>query len=287
MIVLRNSLLFCLILLQPAGAQETTELPAPPEVTAFAEKLTGVTWNLRGTNNLKRLRFDGEAMRRVREDGSLGSPYKTVFPDVGVTRLLFRDDTSGWYFFSEDTKSLTSVKVASERSFAIPEGATGKPVARFPQDIEGVVYESTDEDSGHVAGKLRWNGQELEIGAFQDGEWKMESGRPVVANRRVLETRASETSALWFVFSSDGAKAWFLEVEFIYGGHRSDIPAKAAVTPAESGLNEQQNDLANHMMDLIVAGEKGLVQTLQRQFERQLLKRPDLLDKLKKRVNES
>ena len=40
-------------------------------------------------------------------------------------------------------------------------------------------------------------------------------------------------------------------------------------------------------MDLIAAGEKERARTLQRQFERQLDKRPDLLEKLKKRVNET
>lgn len=275
--------LVCLMLIQHAVAQEPA---AYPEVSAFAEKLSGITWDLRGTNNLKRLRFDGKAMRSVRNDGTLHSPYNTVFADVGIVRLLFRDDTSGWYFFDETLTYLTSLKVVSERTFAIPEETQKKAVARFPQDIEGVVFESSDDDSGHQPGKIRWNGQELEIGALQNGEWKKETGRPVIANRRVFETLASPTTVLWFVFSSDGSEAWLLEVEFIFGGHRSDIPAKAAVTAGDSGLTEQQNDLANHMMDLIDAGEKGLVQTLQRQFERQLEKRPDLLEKLRNRVNE-
>ena len=284
---LRKSLFLCLVLLQPAGAQEAAADHSFPQVKAFAEKLTGITWELRGTNNLKRLRFDGKAMHSVRPDGTVNATYDTVFPDVGVTRLLFRDDTSAWYFFGEDLKFLTSVKVLSERPFAILAETTVKPVTRFPQDIEGVVYESTDKDSGHPPGKIRWNGQELEIGAFQNGGWKKESGSPVVANRRVFEMRASETVALWFVFGADGKEAWLLEIESVFGGHHSDIPAKAAVTVAESGLSVQQNDLANHLMDLIAAGEKESARTLQRQFERQLDKRPDLLEKLKKRVNET
>src|SRR5690606_19565649 len=135
------------------------------------------------------------------------------------------DSTSGWYFISDDMRYLTSVKVASERTFAVPEAVPGKPVSRFPEDIEGLVFESTDEGSGHVPGKIRWNGEELEVGALRNGEWSMTKGRPVIANRRVMELRATERSALWFVFSADGKEAWLLEVAFIYGGQRSDLPA--------------------------------------------------------------
>jgi hypothetical protein len=40
-------------------------------------------------------------------------------------------------------------------------------------------------------------------------------------------------------------------------------------------------------MDLIAAGETERARTLQRQFEGQLERRPDLLEKLKKRADES
>lgn len=261
------------------------EQEATPAIVAFAEKLTDVTWDLRGTNSLKCLRFDGEAMRPVRGDGSVGGAYETFFPEEGIVRILFTDGTSGWYFISDDFRFMTSVKVLVERAFALPEGTEAKSVAAFPKDIEGVVYESTDEHSGHPLGKLRWNGENLEIGAFRDGAWAVESARPAVALRRVFEMRTPEGEALWFVFSADGSEAWFLQLEGIFGGHRSDLPAKEAVAEAQSGLTPQFNDLANHMMDLIDAGEKPSVGTLQRQFERRLKGKPELLERLKQRVN--
>jgi hypothetical protein len=268
-------------------AQETAESPTSPELDAFAGNLTGITYDLRGTNNLKRLRFDGEAMCPVRPDGTAQSRYETSIPDVGVVRILFSNDTTGWYVFSEDLKFVTPLKIKSERTFALPEGAQARPVRQFPQDIEGVEFVSTDSDSGRVPGKIRWKGEDLEISAFQDPVWKTESGRPVIANRRVFETRSSETDALWFVYSADGKEAWLLEVENIFGGQRSDLPRNEVVAVEASGLNEQDNDLANHLIDLATDGDVMLARTLFRQFERRLSKRPDLLEKLTRRLDEN
>lgn len=279
----------CLLLAMTGftGAQETTQSSPSPEVDAFAGKLTGITYDLRGTNNLKRLRFDGEAMCPVRPDGTAQSRYETSIPDVGVVRILFQNDTTGWYVFSEDLKYVTPLRIKSERTFALPDGAQARPVRQFPQDIEGVEFVSDDGDSSRVPGKICWKGGNLEIRALQDQVWKTESRRPVVANRRVFETPASETAALWFVYSADGKKAWLLEVENIFGGQRTDLPGNADVTVEASGLGEQDNDLANHLIDLATNGDVVLARTLFRQFERRLSKRPDLLEKLTERLDEN
>jgi hypothetical protein len=279
----------CLLLTMTviAGAQESVEPPASPEVDAFAGKLTGITYELRGTNNLKRLRFDGEAMCPVRPDGTAQSRYETSIPDVGAVRILFQNDTTGWYFFSDDLKFVTPLRIKSERTLALPEGAPAKPVRQFPQDIEGVEFVSTDGDSSRVPGKICWKGGNLEISALQDQVWKTESRRSVIANRRVFETPASDTAALWFVYSADGKKAWLLEVENLFGGQRSDVPVNANVTVETSGLSEQDNDLANHLFDLATDGDVVLARTLFRQFERRLSKRPDLLEKLTRRLDEN
>lgn len=267
----------------PLIAEEASEKEYP-EVVAFAESITGVTWELQGTNSLKRLQFDGEAMCPVRNDGSLGSPYESVFPDEGVVRLLFTNGTSGWYLFSTNLKYITPLTIRSERTFAIGKPDEAKRIQNFPRDIANVVYESTDDGPDRLPGKFRWNGEEMEFSAQKDGQWLTESHRPVVANRRVLETTPAENAVLWFVFSADGSEAWMVEVENIFGGHRADIPAKESITVGESGLTPQLNDLANHMMDLLDSGETGLVATLQRQFERKLKSEPELLERLKQRV---
>lgn len=282
--------LFCLLslLLAPGGlphaAAQADDAP-DPEAVAFANRLKGVDWTLRGTSSLKGLRFDGEALRAINPDGSSRGAYETIFPDVDIVRIQFQDDTTGWYFVSDDFRFITSLKVLTERPFALVPEATPRPVANFPRDIEGAVYASTDDSETHPPGKVRWNGKELEFGVFKDGTWGVEKLRPVVANRRAFEMMASEDVAVWMVFSKDGADAWFLQVENVFGGHRADVAPRAAVTPRESGLSPQLNDLANHLMDLIDAGVKEPVATLQRQFERKLKDQPELLDRLKKRVS--
>ena len=256
-----------------------------PEVAAFAGSLTDVTWELQGTNDLKQLQFDGEAMRPLQKDSSLGSPYDTVFPDEGIVRLLYSNGTSGRYIFSTELKYVTPLKIRSERTFAILDAAKAKRVASFPKDVEQVVYQSTDDGPDRKPGKFRWSGETMDFSAQNNGTWLTESHRPVVANRRVFETTPAENAVIWFVFSADGAEAWMLEVENVFGGHRADMPAKESMTANESGLTPQLNDLANHMMDLIDVGESGLVATLQRQFERRLKSQPELLERLKQRVN--
>lgn len=256
-----------------------------PEAVAFASRLKDVDWRLRGTSALKGLRFDGEALRAVNPDGSARGAYETIFPDVDIVRILFSDGTTGWYFISDDFRFITSLKVISERPFAMVPEATARPVKDFPKDIEGVVYASTDDSESNPPGKVRWNGKNLEFGVLKDGTWGVEALQPVVSNRRAFEMRASETVVVWMVFSKDGGEAWLLQVENIFGGHRADVMPRATVTARESGLTEQLNDLANHMMDLIDAGVKEPVATLQRQFERKLKDRPELLDRLKQRVS--
>lgn len=280
-----KTLLFLFALLQPAAGQNAADAHPYPEAAAFAGKITDVVWKLRGTHSLKGLRFDGKAMWPVRDDGVKPRPYETVVPDVGVVRIAYPDDTSSWNFFSDDLRFVCSVKIRSERTFAIPAGATAKPVVRFPQDIEGVVFASTDDGPDRIPAKIRWDGKELEFAGQRGGAWKTERQKPFVANRRVFETRASAEVVVWFVFGADGKEAWFLQVENIFGGHRANLPAKSAVTKEVSGLSEAHNDLANHMLDLMAAGVKEPVWTLQRQFERKLAKNPAVLERLKKRVD--
>jgi hypothetical protein len=268
----------------PILAQKTGEaVPPSPEIVSFAESITGVTWKSRGTFQVKGVRFDGESLAPIRENGESLRPYDTYFPDAGLIRVVYADGTASWYLFSDDLKYVTSVKVLSERTFALPEGAVAKPVKRFPEDLEGVVFESTDNGPDRVAAKMRWNGRELEFAALNGNEWKTERHKAVVADRRVFETQPAEDVIVWFVFHSDGSQAWFLQVENIFGGHRAEIPAVSAVTPAETGLNDQQNDLANHLADLLAVGMKEPAATLQRQFERKLRDQPDLLKSLKNR----
>jgi hypothetical protein len=277
-------LLFFLAFTGPILAQEAGKGAAPsPEIVSFAESITGVTWKSRGTFQVKGVRFDGESLAPIRENGESLRPYDTYFPDAGLIRVVYADGTTSWYLFSDDLKYVTSVKVLSERTFALPEGAVAKPVKRFPEDLEGVVFESTDNGPDRVAAKMRWNGKELEFAALQGNEWKTERQRAVVADRRVFETQPAEDVIVWFVYHSDGSEAWFLQIENIFGGHRAEVPPVSSFTPADSGLNEQQNDLANHLMDLQAAGVKEPAGTLQRQFERKLRDQPDLLKSLRTR----
>lgn len=267
-------------------SQESEDVVAYPEVVEFAEKLKDVRWTLRGTSSLKGLQFDGESMLPILRDGSTGSPYPTVFPDLGVVRLEFRGGLSGWFFFSDDLQWVTALRVGSERVFRRVQDQEAKyqPDLEFPESVTDVIYESTDDDEERAPGKFRWKGNRLEFATKPGDAWQTVEFEPDVADRRVFEAPGSDEVVIWFVISADGEEAWFLEVQKINGGHRADRTPKSALTASETGLNESLTELENHMMDLMEAGQWAQVRTLQRQFSRILSGQEDRLEALKKRV---
>ena len=93
----RRLLLFPLLLAALSPARAVDE--PTPAILAFAKKLEGITWNLFGTNSLKKLRFDGEAMHPVSSNGREGAAYDTCFINPGIVRLDFMGKNTGWHFF--------------------------------------------------------------------------------------------------------------------------------------------------------------------------------------------
>lgn len=280
--------LFRFVLLLALGisssAQEEGDT-SRPDVVEFAKSIEGLKWTLRGTYSLKAVQFDGVGMRNFAPDGTLGGRYDTIFPDRNLVRILFKDDTSAWYFFDDERKWLASTKVLSERVFALDEGKEAKPVENFPEDVLGQVFVSTDDGPDRRPGKFRWNGDKMEFAALHGDRWKSEEMPVFVARDRVFEAKASEDIVIWFVFGSDGREVWFLQVENIFGGHRADAPGKSDMPREVSGLSSEQNDLANHLIDLVEAGVKEPAWTLMRQFERKLGDKNELLEDLKRRIN--
>ncbi|QIF00056.1 hypothetical protein [Roseimicrobium sp. ORNL1] len=256
---------------------------AYPEVTKFAKGIENITWNLRGTSGLKHLKYDGKSVFEIKPGGRQGSPYEHAFVDAGVLRLNFRGANTGWYFFSDDLKYVTPTTVAGEINFKA-SGGSGKRIASFPRDIEGVTWESIPDERKIKPGTLRWNGRELEIGAKNGETWVVDKVVPVIANRRVLEVIAPDGSVIWCAFSEDGKEAWLLQLENIFGGYAESTPSKAALTAQETGLTPQLNDLANHAEDLKNAGERGRLDTLRRQFQRKLKDNAALSQKVTQRL---
>ena len=136
---------------------------AYPEVTAFALKIKGIDWSLRGTFGLKGLSFDGKNVFEVKAGGAKGGVYESAFVDVGVLRLNFRGANTGWYFFSDDLRFITPLTVSGEVAFKLPAGPQPKVVREFPKDITGVVFESEADERQLQPAKLRWTGTHLEL----------------------------------------------------------------------------------------------------------------------------
>ena len=237
-----------------------------PEIERFAAAIEDKIWELQGTRSLKRLRYDGEHVCSLNSRDEPGSPYDSAFVDVGVIRLNLRGPNTGWYFFANDLKWVTPVTASGEIVFALAAGTTAKPVQKFPQDIDGVVWEMEADERGLPPMKLRWNGRELEIGINQDGEWAMEKLPAAVADRRVLEVELPDGSAVWYAFSADGEEAWFLQVVDIYGGRvrEASVPAREESVAVPEGMSKQNGDLYRHALRLKAAGEAGRVATLKR-----------------------
>jgi len=236
-----------------------------PEVEKFANDIKDVIWDLRGTNSLKHLRFDGDKIFPVTGNGMNQNPYKEhAFVDVGVFQLVFSDTRAAWYFVSDDLKLITPVNISEMVEFKAEPGTAIKPVKNFPQDIQNVVWEGRNQ---RAELKLRWNGKELEVGAKKD-TWIVQKVDAVVANRRVLEAGGENNTLFWLAFSEDGSEATWLKIDNIYGGNARTNPGKASLTAATTGLSPQFNDLANHAEDLLNAGDKMRAATILRELER-------------------
>ncbi len=281
---------FCflsILLAGPAQAQtggDTAPQTDYPEIEAFAERLTGVIWDLRGTSSLKSLSYDGTAVAPIARNGKAGNHYETAFLDEGVVRLNFEAEHTGWYFFSDNFKYVTPVNAVSEISYRIAKDSTPKRITQFPGDITNVVFESIEDERKLNPTRLRWNGTEVEFASQVDGAWTVRKVSPFVANRRVFELSDTSGPVVWLVFSADGKEAWLLEISGIFGGHARGNAAIAKTSPTESGLSPTQNDLANHAEDLAKAGEKVLTETLERLFSRLLKDKNEALRALRARL---
>ncbi len=251
-----------------------------PEVEKFAESITNVLWDLRGTNSLKHLRYDGQNIFPVTGNGMNQNPYKEhAFVDVGVFQLVFSDTRAAWYFVSDDLKLITPINISEMVEFKAEAGTAIKPVKNFPQDIQNVVWVGRNQQAEL---KMRWNGKELEVGAKKDA-WIVQKVDAVVANRRVLEAGGENNALFWLAFSEDGTEATWLKVDNIYGGHARTNPGKASLTAAATGLSPQLNELANHAEDLHKAGDFMRAATLVRELERKSADNKEALKLLKVR----
>lgn len=251
-----------------------------PKVDKFAKDITGVIWDLRGTNSLKHLRYDGESFHAVTPSGQSRSKYKEhAFVDAGVFQLVFGNDRAGWYFVSDDLRTVTPINVSGIVEFKAQAGTAIKPVTKFPEDIENVVWEGRN---GQVQLKLRWNGSDLEVGAKAEA-WHLERASAVVANRRVFEIGGEGGGIVWVAFSEDGSEAWWLTVNDVFGGHARAAPAPAGMTIEATGLGPQQNDLANHTGELVSSGDLMRAATLVRELNRKNVANKDALNRLETR----
>ncbi len=274
-IMIRSLMMFCcairligfvamIAIAATATKAQDTEPTEYPEIEKFAESIAGTIWDLRGTSSLKHLRYNGESWHNLNSSGKEGSAYESAFVDVGVVRLDFRGPNTGWYFFSDDLKWVTSLTVDLELVFAPAEGSERRAVKSFPADLTGVVWELQPDERAVPPMKLRWNGTELESGVQQEGKWVMEKMAAVVAGERVLEVRLPDDSVGWYVFSADGGDAWFLHLKDIYGGHARGVTRGDESVAAPQGMTAQHVDEFHHALQLKAAGEAGRMATLKR-----------------------
>lgn len=249
---------------------------AGQEIQKFTADITNITWDLRGTANLKHLRFDGEKFRSLNPEGEPQSAFDHALIDAGVFRFDYGKSRSGWYLVTDDLKQIMSANVIKEVTFKPEKSGQAKPVKDFPQDVKNVVWVG---ERDNLPAKLRWNGTTLEVGV-KDPHWQVNFVQPVIANRRTLEFQLDNKTTVWLVFSADGSTAWWLTITDVYGGHRSGLQTADTQIP---GLNARQNDLANHAEDLMKADHPMTAATLVRELERKSAGDSEVLKQLKAR----
>lgn len=272
-----------LLMLFLASTVEAAE-PSYPEIDAFAKKIKGVTWNLRGTFGLKGLEFDGNDVREIKTGGAKGGVFESAFVDVGVLRLNFRGPNTGWYFFSEDLRFITPLTASGEVEYKLSAGSQAKPVGDFPKDITGVVFESVSDERQLQPSKLRWNGTQLEFGKQnKDQTWLLDKLTPITADRRVFEVELSGL-LVWFAFSQDGKEAWLLQLENVFGGDAAGSLPPASASAGVAGLTPQQAELLTHIERLSAAGDKTRALTLARHLRRLVAKNSALVKQVEQRL---
>ncbi len=246
------------------------------ELRKFAEEITNITWDLRGTANLKHLRFDGEKFSSLNNDGEPQSAFDHTLIDAGVFRFDYGKSRSGWYLVTDDLKQVMSANVIQEVTFKPEKSGEAKPVKDFPQDVKNVVWVG---ERDKLPAKLRWNGTTLEVG-IKDPHWQVNFVQPVIANRRTLEFQLDNKTTVWLIFSADGSQAWWLTITDVFGGHRSGLYTADTQTP---GLSTRQSDLANHAEDLMKAEHPMTAATLVRELERKSAGNAEALEQLRVR----
>jgi hypothetical protein len=257
---------------------------AYPEIAAFANRLKGITWSLKGTFGLKGLEFDGKDVREVKSGGAKGGAFESAFVDAGVLRLNFRGSNTGWYFFSDDLRFVTPLTVSGEVAFKLPVGPQAKAVREFPKDIIEVVFESEPDERQIQPAKLRWTGTHLELAKQnKDKTWLVDKLTPVAADRRVFEVEQNGL-LIWFAFSQDGKEAWLLQIENIFGGEPAGSLKPAVGFSNIAGLTPQQSELLRHIERLHAAGDRNRSQTLARHLKRQVAKNASLLQQVEMRL---
>lgn len=249
---------------------------AAQEMQKFAADITNITWDLRGTANLKHLRFDGGKFRSLTPEGEPVSTFDHTLFDAGVFRFDYGKGRAGWYLVTDDLKQIMSANVIQEVTFKLEKGGQAKRVKDFPEDVKGVVWVG---ERDKLPAKLRWNGTTLEVG-IKDPHWQVSFVQPVIANRRTLEFQLDNKTTIWLVCSADGSKAWWLTITDVFGGHRSGLQTADTQTP---GLSPRQNDLANHAEDLMKAEHPMTAATLVRELERKSAGDAEVLGQLKAR----
>ena len=274
---------FILILVFSCGLGSAAD-EAYPEISAFATKLKGISCSLKGTFALKGIEFDGKDVHEIKNGGAKGGVFESAFVDAGVLRVNFHGAGTGWYFFRDDLRFVTPLKVSGEVAFKLPIGPQAKAVREFPKDITNVVFESQPDERQIQPAKLRWTGTHLELAKQnKDKTWLVDKLTPVTADRRVFEVE-QHGLLIWFAFSQDGKEAWLLQLENIFGGEPVGSLRPAVGFSSIAGLTSQQSELLSHLERLHAAGDRTRAQTLARHLKRLVAKNAVLLQQVEQRL---
>jgi hypothetical protein len=207
----------CLVSPVCAQKQDVDVTAAMASSESFMAALRGKDWEC-SFNSYPRLRFAGETIELLAQDGKISSTLKSVSVlEPGIIKVDYSSGAMVLFIFSEDMKSFVIANMKNMSEFEVKDGTA--PV-KLPNSAEAVPVEVTFKDNPY------WGGASVHASRV---EIKDPEGKVFATNEgfayypHVLGLKLPEKGAGVVVFSRKRPGGWYLGGRHLGAGARTDF----------------------------------------------------------------